>query len=367
MKKLLVFLIKFSAIIIYCANLSACSSAGPAHQQPAAPPAIPSPIPRAPEPAIFVFAGEINGVDGIYQGQAGATTVRLLAQAPEGVSCPAFSPDGGQIAYCAGVNGESLIYLMDASGNSPHALTDTIHSCTCSPDAHLSWSPNGQWILLPAAGPDQTKNEFDLFIVSKDGSKTVNLTSGMQRYGGLTWTPDSQYILYSGTFNGQADIHRLDISTLKSDPLFDTPFIGAASEWSPDGKSLLLFGDEGTGDFEVYMLPAGSGEPVNLTNSPGFDSYPQWFPDGKRILFNSKRDGNNEIYVMNADGSDPRNLTANPESMDIWESLSPDGHYILFNSVVNNQWDIWLMNSDGTNKQKMTEYLGIPRAINWKP
>jgi TolB protein len=79
--------------------------------------------------------------------------------------------------------------------------------------------------------------------------------------------------------------------------------------WSPDG-SRIAFETTRDGYAEVYVLPVGGGEAVNVSNTPlATDLGPTWSPDGGRIAFYSDRDGDWDVYVMNSDGSDAAKLT----------------------------------------------------------
>ncbi|WP_071593307.1 TolB family protein [Kamptonema formosum] len=60
------------------------------------------------------------------------------------------------------------------------------------------------------------------------------------------------------------------------------------------------------------MLFACGGNPANITNSPGEDSSPARSPDGKQIAFYSNRDGNYESYLIGAGSSNVTRLTDCP-------------------------------------------------------
>jgi len=55
--------------------------------------------------------------------------------------------------------------------------------------------------------------------------------------------------------------------------------------WSPDGKNIAYWSDEG-GEYELRLMPAGGGEARTLTSlGPGFRYRPFWAPDSNKIAF----------------------------------------------------------------------------------
>ncbi len=346
--------------LIFTVMLTACavspSTSQPKKEQ--------SPANQASTGFVFTSTGLEQG--GILQADLSNQTVQPFSVNTNAGRCPAFSPDGSLLAFCNDVNGSSRLYTVRGDGSDFQELTDIINGCSCSPDAPMIWSPDGNWIVLPVT-MDAQSYVYDIFIVGKSGKKVINLTSAPQRYGGVVWNPDSRSILLTGELNGQMDIYQIEISNQKITPFFSQPVTGAASEWSPDGRQLVYFADSGEENFEIYVFNKDTGKSQRLTNSPGFDSYPHWFPDGQKILFISKRDGEDEIYVMNADGSDQRNLTEDPAAMDIWPSISKDGQVIVYLTSENDQWKTMLMKADGSNKEEITGLVGIAGSITWRP
>ena len=75
---------------------------------------------------------------------------------------------------------------------------------------------------------------------------------------------------------------------------------------SPDGKQ-IAFCYKG----DIYKVPVGGGEAVQLTTQSSYECNPVWSPDGKLIAFASDRKGNFDIFVMPAQGGTPKQLTFN--------------------------------------------------------
>jgi len=61
--------------------------------------------------------------------------------------------------------------------------------------------------------------------------------------------------------------------------------------WSPDGK-MLAYQSNQRGDWDIWLVQVGSGEPLNRTASyVGADQFPSFSPDGGQIAFWSEREG----------------------------------------------------------------------------
>src|SRR6266581_4025014 len=142
-----------------------------------------------------------------------------------------------------------------------------------------------------------------------------------------------------------------------ADPQFVT-------DWSPDGRQLMLANDF-DGDFELYAMNLDGSGVTKLTDNNAND-YPgrgaAWSrPDGTRILFTSDRGGTGEqnIYVMNADGTGVMQLTPNDGFNDVGPSWSPDATHIVFESNRAGDEQIFVMNADGSGITQLTSGAGV--------
>src|SRR5262245_2802977 len=62
------------------------------------------------------------------------------------------------------------------------------------------------------------------------------------------------------------------------------------------------------GDSEIYSMNADGSSVRRLTHTPGVDGAGPWSPDGRKLLYYRNQGGQ---WVMNADGSGKRLLTPN--------------------------------------------------------
>jgi tricorn protease len=103
--------------------------------------------------------------------------------------------------------------------------------------------------------------------------------------------------------------------------------------WSPDGKSVAYFSDEG-GEYKLHVRPAdGKGKAKAYpVQGAGFYADPVWSPDGKKIAY---ADNSQALYVIDLAGGQARKIAAEPE-YGPWDlqhlrpAWSPDSRWIAY-------------------------------------
>jgi Tol biopolymer transport system component len=140
--------------------------------------------------------------------------------------------------------------------------------------------------------------------------------------------------------------------------------------WTPGGTDLVFVSTRANGSDDIFRMGADGSAPTPLTNTPGVgDANPSVSPDGSMIVFVSDRDGNLEIYVMKSDGSGQTRLAADP-APDTKPSWSPDGTKIVFMSkrMLEDDWELFTMNADGTGVTRITNRAACSNSEpDWSP
>jgi gamma-glutamyltranspeptidase len=115
--------------------------------------------------------------------------------------------------------------------------------------------------------------------------------------------------------------------------------------WSPDGRS-IAFGASTSGEFDVWVAPAGGGTPRRVTSLAGDERWPSWTTDGRLVFSHRARGGVYQLFVTAADGGgEPVKLTSGAAGE--WQGrVSPDGTRIAFVSDrdpdAGNEMDVWV-------------------------
>jgi dipeptidyl aminopeptidase/acylaminoacyl peptidase len=242
-------------------------------------------------------------------------------------------------------------------------------------------SPDGAWILYALGATDAAKDkrDSDLWMVSRDGSRRIQLTRGPEGESAPRWSPDGRFVSFlaaRGTEEEKkkgAQIWLLDRWGGDAQRLTDIK--GGISDyaWSPDGRRIVLavaesdpadepetlegwkrkaappividryhFKQDREGYLKrlythLWLFDVAEKKAEPLTSGAWSDERPAWSPDGRAIAFVSvrgpdpDRSDDSNIYVIEARaGAEARALTtfAGPDSgRPAW---SPDGRWIAY-------------------------------------
>ncbi len=259
---------------------------------------------------------------------------------------PRWSPDGKKVYFLSNKDGSTQVYAKwfdDGSEAKLTNFTETPGSLHLSPDGTrlaISMFVKGQsesLVTLPAKpagahwaeapkyitkmtyrqdGQGYVREGFrHIFVVSTDGGTPRQLTDGDFDHGGqLSWTPDSQSILFSANRkeNGEYDprnseVHRVRVSTGVITALTDRQGPDGSPVISPNGKKIAYLGfDDTYQGYQVtnlYVMNAdGSSKKMIATNLDRDIANPQWSGDSKGIYFQYDDKGDTKIAMTSLAG-----------------------------------------------------------------
>jgi Tol biopolymer transport system component len=147
------------------------------------------------------FHGNQGASTAIGRVRPDGTTIQTIA-ATLGAQMPTLSPDGNSLAYAL----PGGLVIRDLTTGSIRSLANTNAALT------PRWSNDGQWIAF-------TVGQFgDLMVVRPDGTQLQRVAVSI--HAGLTWSPDSRWILA----RGQSTAVLVDMTTPTVLPLYGVSF-----------------------------------------------------------------------------------------------------------------------------------------------
>ncbi|WP_431200390.1 TolB family protein [Mucilaginibacter sp. P25] len=201
-----------------------------------------------------------------------------------------LSFDGLQIGishHALEEKGRSIVYTLPITGGFPKQIT------TKSPSYLHGWSPDNQFLLYTG----ERNGEFDIFKISKNGGKEIRLTNSPGLDDGAEYSRDGKYIYFCSTRTGKMQVWRMDVNGKNQTQLTFDDFNNWFPHVSPDNKWLVFisFQNQVPADkhpfYEhVYLrLMPVEGGPARvisyLYGGQGTINVASWSPDSKKIAF----------------------------------------------------------------------------------
>jgi dipeptidyl aminopeptidase/acylaminoacyl peptidase len=274
----------------------------------------------------------------------------------------AWSPDGKTIVFVSNISGRNNLWLVPSTGGWPTQLTISDQRQTAP-----IWSPDGKWIAYQSDydGDEQ----WDLFMVSPKTGQVVNLTNTRTiSEESPTWSPDSRYLAYMVKAKSSS-VYEIDIfdklmretKHLTSNTPADKMNVGPI--WSRDGKWIAYTQNQAKGtDSNIFVAEVASATSTLLTPHEGEQIHraSDFSPDGKSLLITSNAaNGYDNVGLL-----DIQSTKINWLTRDKWEigagQFSPDGKYITWTANVDGNSNIYLHDL----ATKKTAALRLPAGWN---
>ncbi|MEX2314940.1 MAG: S9 family peptidase [Thermomicrobiales bacterium] len=350
---------------------------------------------------------------------ADGSGARRLTQADAKDSLPRWSPDGKHLAFLSDRSDKPQVWLIRADGGEAWEATSLSEGV-----ASYSWSPDGSSFVVvsksteeseAAKDDDEAKKKDDeksdvrhitkirykaddegfldfkpkhLWLVPAFGGTPQQLTSADISDADPVWSPNGREIAFVTNRSDGREMNSVSqvwsvVATGKqerpildgNDAKFDSP------SWSPDGTQLAVIGNwearaGGAKNVNVWVVPAGGGEPRNLTGDfdrstddsamsdvfAGSSTRPTWTPDGSSLLTLVSDNGSTHLFRVSLADGDVSRVTGGDRRLSAF-SLSSDGKRIAFVSGTStNPGDLYLANLDGSDERQLTalnaDFLG---------
>ena len=264
----------------------------------------------------------------IYLQRTGGLAVTKLTTDPADDAFPAFSPDGGKIAFCSNRSGNWDVYVMDRDGRNVVAVTQGPGQ-----DLHPSFSPDGRRVAFCRVGG--RSKQWEIW--------TADLGTGEQTMVGFglfpDWSPrvDKDVIAFQrarqrgGRWFSLWTMELTDAGepTAVTEIAMSTNAALVSPAWSPEGTHLAFATvvdpdagmpdvDQDVGRQDVWTVRGDGTDRHRITDGKGTYATPAWATDG-RVYFVSDRGGTESVW--SAAAATPRGGTlstaATPRVLDV--------------------------------------------------
>jgi imidazolonepropionase-like amidohydrolase/Tol biopolymer transport system component len=248
----------------------------------------------------------------IYSVPVGGGEATALTSGIEWNFQPRFSPDGKYIAFVSDRAGGDNLWIMNADGSEPYAVSDEAEHIVHNP----SWSPDGKYLVgRKSYYSTRSIAAGEIWMFHHAGGNGVNLVErpnagkDQKNRAEPAFSPDGKYVYYStditpgvtwqynkNSVDSLFAIKRLELATGETETVVSGPGGAIRPTPSPDGKSIaylkrrlglvtqIMVKDLQSGKeslvfdgFERDLQESSGSE----GNAPAF----AWLPDGQSIAF----------------------------------------------------------------------------------
>ena len=210
---------------------------------------------------------------------------------------PAWSPDGGQLAYESDQAGNWDIWVTQLTGGEPVNRT----ADHAGPDRHPSWSPDGRQLAF-LSQRDQVWSLYTMAAVGGSPRRIVSLAMDPDYYRGAPqWSFDGAEVAIAVWDSPLNYVEIVSVQTqetrLISFPRHEgNPCLDLS--WSPDGNTFAYVEADGDASevTQLWTVPFSGGEPTPVTDGRTNDRSPTWSADGSKLFFVSNRGGTMDLW-----------------------------------------------------------------------
>ena len=226
----------------------------------------------------------------------------------------AISPDGTEIAFTY----KGDIFKVSSQGG--RAVQLTTHPAH---DTQPVWSPDGQTIAFAS----NRKGGFDVYTMSARGGEATRITTHSADEYPIVFR-NNEHILYSANIMPDAKDSKFpvmgqvyEVSTQGGRPSQFASMVMEDISFSPDGKQILYHDNKGYEDKwrkhhvssiarDIWLCDLGEKMSFKkLTSFRGENRSPIWTEDGQGYYYLNEESGSFNLYKVNLDGSNKKQLT----------------------------------------------------------
>jgi TolB protein len=258
-----------------------------------------------------------------------------------------------KIAYVTKSGSRYTLWTADADGESAVAqLTNT------EPIISPAWSPNGGQLAYVSF--ESRKPEVWVFDMNTRARRLVAGFKGSN--SGPSWSPDGRTLAITLSRDGNSQIYAVGASGGEPTRLTRSDAIDTEATYSADGKSIYFMSDRG-GAPQIYKMAATGGGATRITFTGNYNISPASSPDGKWLAYISRAGGGYKLFVMDLSSGVANAIT--DTNADEKPSFAANSKLIIYATKLQGKEVLMSTTVDGRVKSRLGGASGDIREPAW--
>lgn len=227
-------------------------------------------------------------------------------------------------------------------------------------------------IISPAWSADGGRIAYVSFESRKPVVYVHEVVSGKRRLianfrgsnSAPAWSPDGRTLAVTLSRDGGSQLYTIDANGGEPRRLTQSASIDTEPQYSPDGRSIYFVSDRG-GAPQIYRMPRSGGNPERVTFTGSYNISPALSPDGRWLAYISRISGAFKLQVMELGSGTVHSIT--DTTADESPSFAPNGRLIVYATRQNGQEALMTTTLDGKIKARLAGKGGDIREPDWGP
>ena len=224
---------------------------------------------------------------------ADGENAKIVADSPQPLLSPSWSPDGRRLAYASFENDQEAVFVQTLRTGTRERVSSR-KGVNSSP----AFSPDGRLLALTLSS-DQ--GNLDIFTLDLATQVLRQLTTDAAIDTEATWSPDGRTIYFNSDRSGGPQVYKLGAEPgARAQRLTFDGVYNARPRVSPDGKLIaVVYGTNNT--YQIGVVDGASGAYTRLTTGR-LDESPSFAPNGAQIIYATRANGRGVLASVTTDG-----------------------------------------------------------------
>jgi TolB protein len=253
-------------------------------------------------PGVFstqiAYVSEERRTDGAHRyrlivSDADGENARVVADSPQPLMSPSWSPDARRLAYVSFEGQQAAIYVQTLRTGTRERV-----SGRAGVNGAPAFSPDGRLLALVLS--DENGN-LDVYTLDTSTQELRRITTDAAIDTEPSWSPDGRTLYFNSDRAGGPQIYRVGLAPgARAERLTYEGVYNARPRVSPDGKQVaLVYGRDNT--YKIGLVNPANGNLSILTNGR-LDESPAFAPNGAQIIYATRMNGRGVLASVSTDG-----------------------------------------------------------------